>query len=89
MSKIGHICVEAGVVCCSVSGETVILDQASGRYYGLNETASRIWNLLREGDLDSAVEALSDEYETDPDDWPRILDSFVEELAALQLISRH
>jgi hypothetical protein len=32
-----------------LDGETVILDLASGTYFGLDRVGTRIWELLREG----------------------------------------
>lgn len=44
----------------------MILDTATGEYYGLNEVGARIWALLQEPMAFSAlVDALLEEYEVD------------------------
>jgi hypothetical protein len=45
------------VVSRVLDGEAVILDLASGRYLGLNEVATRVWELLGEGRTVGAVRA--------------------------------
>ncbi len=42
------ICVSEDVVSREVSGEMVLLDMASGTYFGLNAVGTRIWSLLDE-----------------------------------------
>lgn len=57
-----------GPIATSVPGETVILDAASGRYFGLDGVGARVWELLERpitfGDL---VRTVRDEYEVDAD----------------------
>jgi hypothetical protein len=36
-------------VSCDLSDEVVILNVATGQYFGLNPTGARIWQLLQEG----------------------------------------
>lgn len=51
-----------------VGDETVILDLASGTYYGLNSLGSRIWQLLGEGlSLAVVCERLLEEYDVSAD----------------------
>ena len=46
---------------------TVLVDVPSGRIFELNETGTRIWELLGEGlDADSIMHHLVDEFEVDP-----------------------
>ena len=48
-----------------VSGESVILNLATGSYFGLNEVGTRIWNLiLKQETRDSIIETLLQEYES-------------------------
>ena len=52
------------VLARQVGDETVILDLASGRYFGLDPVGARIWQLLSEGKRPSAVrDALVAEYQ--------------------------
>jgi hypothetical protein len=41
--------VPAHVVSEVLDGETVVLNLCTGRYFALNKTATRMWQLLREG----------------------------------------
>jgi len=62
-----RVVVAPDVVFRQVSGEAVILDLASERYYGLDETGTRMWVLLAEaGDLAIVHERLLEEYDVDP-----------------------
>jgi hypothetical protein len=46
-----------------LDGESVLLDIASGKYFGLNELGSHIWTLLKQGHtLPEIIELLLDEY---------------------------
>ena len=45
----------AEVMARSVGDETVLLDLASGTYYGLDPVAARVWQLMSEGKPLSAV----------------------------------
>lgn len=56
----------SSAVSADLEEEAVILDTASGEYYGLNEVGARIWVLLQEPITFSAlVDALLEEYEVD------------------------
>jgi hypothetical protein len=51
------------VVWRDLEGEAVLLDLASGIYFGLNEVGTRVWQLLDEGlDHDRVVETISGEF---------------------------
>lgn len=50
----------------ALDGEIVILDAATGNYYGLDETGSRIWALLkRHDDMEKVIQSMLDEYDID------------------------
>ena len=54
------------VVFREIAGESVLLDLASGEYYGLNEAGTRIWTLLVAGTGPAEVlSSLRREYEAD------------------------
>ena len=47
-----------------VSGETVLLDLASEKYFGLDPVGTRVWQLLSEGvNLEAMLDTLLEEYE--------------------------
>lgn len=51
-----------------LEGEAVLLDLASGRYFGLNASGVRIWALLAEGgDLAAIRDRLAEEFAVAPD----------------------
>ncbi|MEM7052779.1 MAG: PqqD family protein [Acidobacteriota bacterium] len=75
------------VIFRDLGGEAVLLHLASGEYYGLNETGSRMWSLLCElGDRARVLEVLQREYDAEPEDLAGELQSFVADLQAKNLI---
>jgi hypothetical protein len=73
--------VRSGVLFRQLGDELVALDLESGRYFGLNEVGSRIWDLLQTPrSLGSIQEALLQEYEVPADDLWRDLESLISEL---------
>ncbi len=62
-------------------GETALLDQASMRYFTLNETGRVIWDRLREGaSLQEIVKALVEAFEVTPQEAGESAREFLEEL---------
>ena len=59
--------------------EEIWVDLEKGQFYGLNETASRILELVREGEEDSAAIArrLTEEFEVSLSDAQAAVDSFL------------
>lgn len=56
--------VSSDAVFRELEGEAVILDLASGTYYGLNEVGTRIWALLAAGRDEAAIAgALHEEFD--------------------------
>jgi hypothetical protein len=71
-----------------VSDETVILDLASGNYYGLDPVGSRFWQLLSEGQSPSAArDVLLAEYEVQREQLDQDLARLIQELQAKGLVS--
>ncbi len=71
-----------------VGEETVILDLASGTYFGLDPVGARIWQLLTEGKtLVEVCAAMLAEFEVTRADIERDVLSLAEELHAKSLIS--
>ena len=68
------------VVFRDLEGEAVILDLASGTYFGLNEVGTRVWQLVDEGrDAAQIVDVVAAEYDADrgtiEEDVARLLDA--------------
>jgi Coenzyme PQQ synthesis protein D (PqqD) len=69
-----------------LDGEAVILDLASGGYFGLNPVGTRIWQLIEQhGRLQIVLDELIREYESAPDDLERDLLDLVTHLATAGL----
>src|SRR5258706_6298023 len=70
-----------------LQGETVLLQLDSGEYFGLDETATRIWQLIVEkGDLREVEAAMLDEFDVDRAVLSQDLARVVDELVAKRLI---
>ena len=70
-----------------LSGEAVLLDLASERYYGLDEVGTRIFQLVDEhGRTDSVLQAMLEEYEVGETQLRQELGEFLRELAEVGLI---
>ena len=77
----------ADVVSRVLDGEAVLLDLASGKYLGLNEVATRAWEMLGEGQAFGAIRAaLLDEFEVQPEVLARDLDQLFDEMLSRGLI---
>ena len=67
--------------------EAVVLNLASGMYFGLNAVALRMWQLIDQYGLLSAVrDAVVAEFDVDPDTAARDLTSLVDEFLARGLV---
>ena len=82
-----RVSVPAGVMFRDLDGEAVVLELDSGRYYGLNETGTRMWLLLLEhGEVEPALRALLDEYDVPEDRLRTDFLDFVEALVSQRLL---
>ncbi len=82
------VIIPAQVMARRVGEETVILDLASGTYFGLDPVGARIWQLLSEGKtLAEICVVMLAEYDVSSEDIERDVLSLAEELHAKQLIS--
>ena len=74
-------------VSCDLAGEAAILNIKSGVYYGLDPVGARIWNLMQEpravADLQNAI---TDEYDVEPERCASDLHDLLEKLLAEGLI---
>jgi hypothetical protein len=56
------------VVAREVGGEMMLLDLASGKYFGLNAVGGRFWQLLESGQsVDQARDTLLEEFDVSPE----------------------
>lgn len=76
------------VMARTVGDETVILDLASGTYYGLDPVGARIWQLFVDGQTLAQVrDIMLAEYDVSVDDLERDLNRLLSELSDKNLIS--
>jgi hypothetical protein len=70
-----------------MQGEAVLLQLDSGEYFGLDEVANRIWQLIVEkGELDAVETAMFEEFDVDQTVLSSDIRRVVDELVAKQLI---
>lgn len=82
-----RVTVPQGVMFRDLDGEAVVLELESGRYFGLNETGTRMWLLLQEhGSVEAALCALLAEYDVAEECLRKELLSFVETLSSQRLL---
>jgi hypothetical protein len=82
-----NIRISDDVVFRDLAGEAVILNLASGVYFGLDEVGTRMWQLLSEhGDDTKALALLLDEYEVDAAQLRQDFDQLIGQLRAKGLI---
>ena len=82
------ISVSEEVMFRELSGEAVLLDQESGKYYGLDEVGTRMWSLLAEhGQVDPAYRVLLDEYDVTGEQLREDFLNLVDELASYGLLT--
>ncbi len=59
--------IERDVVFKDLDGEAVVLNLATGMYFGLDPTSTRLWQLVQQhGRLRAAYEGMLDEFEVEP-----------------------
>lgn len=67
--------------------ESVLLSLETQQYYSLNETGSRVWELLSDGqDVDAIATAITEEWEVTYDEALDYVESFLEELSEEGLV---
>lgn len=77
-----------GVVSRVLDGEAVLLDLASGKYFGLNEVGSRLWEHVQEEiAFSELLRKLHTEYEVDIADLRRDVEELLGELESKGLIT--
>jgi hypothetical protein len=71
-----------------VAGETVILNHSKGAYYGLDEVGVLVWDTLEKGPqtIESLCEAVTSEYDVDPDTCKSDIDGLLKDLISERLV---
>lgn len=88
MNPTDHIDIPTHVMARQVGDETVILDLASGAYFGLDPVGARAWELLAGNhSIGAACEVLLGEYEVGADQLERDISALLATLQSKQLIS--
>lgn len=66
-----------------LDGEAVLLDLGSGKYFSLNPTATRMWQLLGErGNLEEVLDVLRREFDVERATLAQDLEALVADLIA-------
>lgn len=74
-------------VAVDVEGSVVMMSLAQGKYYGLDDIGTRIWELVAEPrSIQDVCDRLVDEFEVDRRDCERDVIEFVGQLAAENLV---
>ncbi len=82
-----RIRIEKDVLFREIGGEAVILNLQTGKYFGLDEVGTRMWQLLAErGAVEPVVQALVAEYAVTEAQLRQDLLALIEKLAANQLV---
>ena len=82
------IAVSTDVVAREVGEETMLLNLASGTYFGLDPVGGRFWQLHEEGkSATEARDALLQQYDVAPEELDRDLEKLLADLAAHGLVS--
>jgi hypothetical protein len=82
-----RVTVPESVLFRDLDGEAVLLETATGRYYGLNEVGTRMWSLLQfHGEIEAAYRDLLAEYQVPTHELRQDLLDFVGLLTSRRLI---
>jgi hypothetical protein len=82
------VTISAEAVFRELGGEGVLLDLASGMYFGLDETGARLWQLLQaHGSLRRVFDAMLEEFDVQPARLEEDLLAFVRDLTRRHLAS--
>ena len=89
MTSPSDVRLSADVVFRELDGETVLLDFATGRYFGLNAVGTRLWTLIAEGTgIAAAIDAIAAEFDAPRDEVARDVEELVTELITRGLLVR-
>ena len=83
-----RLSLSASAVSTSIPGGTVVLDPASGHYFGLEGVGVRVWQLLAQPvTLVRLVETITDEFEVDAATCERDLRALLDDLLGRGLVT--
>ena len=75
------------VVFQEIEGESVLLQLEGGKYFGLDEVGTRIWQLIVEhGNLNTVFEQMLNEYDVTPEKLRADIEKLIQELAGKELV---
>jgi len=82
-----QISIAPGVTVQVLDGEAVILDVDTGRYFGLDDASTRMWDVVTaQGSIERACVKLLEEFDVEPPRLEHDLREFVEQLAEHGLV---
>ena len=82
-----HVYVPDDVLMRELDGESVILDLASEKYFGLDDIGTRMWQILEDSDtVQEAYDILLQEYDVDSQQLLKDLQELVEQLVNSNLL---
>lgn len=90
MKLTDRLIASSDVVAREVGGETILLDLASGTYFGLDPVGARIWSLIEEAEsitLSQVCDAIFEEFEVPREELVRDVLALAEKLTEQQLVS--
>jgi hypothetical protein len=82
-----RVTVPSDVLAKVIDGETVLLDLKSECYFGLDEVATRMWQVMTSSDsIEAARATLLEEYDVEPERLREDMDGLLEELVKRGLV---
>lgn len=82
-----RVSIPDGVLFQDLDGEAVLLNQENGKYYGLDQTGTRMWNsLIEHSQVGASYRALLEVYDVAEKQLEGDLLRFVDQLAAQGLL---
>lgn len=75
------------IMAADMDGSTVMLDITTGKYYNLGEVGGDIWTLLENAlSMDELIDALTAQYDVDPEQCEKDIVPFIDKLLECGLI---
>lgn len=90
MNLQNKVTIPSHVLVNQIDDEIVILDLASGTYFGLNPIGAQIWDFLREGKtLAETCQAMLQKYDVTPHEIERDVVNLITTLLSKNLVQLH
>jgi Coenzyme PQQ synthesis protein D (PqqD) len=87
VSSSSTIAVLKNQISCNLGTETIILEPKTSSYYGLNDVATLVWNLIQTPKTVKEIQdAIVKTYEVEQEECQRDLWELIENLQSLSLI---